>query len=92
LPGKSTIDEQRTTIMFFFIKEWPNRSATLMAENGTVLWTFASVEEARRVCNEWYRVQGEQVDYKLYTLQDPEPAEEENDSLQDLSCACCAVG
>lgn len=76
--------------MIFFIKEWPNRTATLMADNGAVLWTFSNVSEARKVCDEWYKVQGERVDYRLYTLSDDKPAEE-YDGMQDLSSACCAV-
>jgi len=42
--------------MTFFIREWPNKTATLMADNGTVLWTFPSVEEAQQVCRDWYLV------------------------------------
>jgi len=41
----------------FFIREWPDKTATLMADNGAVLWTFPSVEEARQVCRDWYRMQ-----------------------------------
>ena len=66
--------------MNFFIKEWANKTATLMLEDGTVLWTFSSVDEARKVCDEWYKSQGSQeVDYSCYTM-------------QDLSCASCAIG
>ena len=43
--------------MTFFIREWPNKTATLMADNGAVLWTFASVDEAQKVCRDWYLVQ-----------------------------------
>lgn len=43
--------------MAFFIKEWPNKTATLMADNGAVLWSFSSVEEAQQVCREWYNLQ-----------------------------------
>lgn len=64
--------------MNFFIKEWPNKSATLMTENGTVLWTFANVDEARRVCEEWYKVQDQDIDYHLHYLDDP-------------ACASCSV-
>ncbi len=32
--------------MNFYIKEWPDNTATLMTEYGRVVWTFASVEEA----------------------------------------------
>ena len=51
--------------MRFFIKEWPNKTATLMAENGAELWTFLSVAEAENVCRDWYNVQGENVVYHL---------------------------
>ena len=37
-----------------------------MADNGTVLWTFPSVEEAQQVCRDWYLVQSqgsESADY-----------------------------
>lgn len=43
--------------MRFYIKEWPNKTATLMTCNGSVLWTFCSVKEALDVCKEWYKVQ-----------------------------------
>lgn len=32
--------------MNFYIKEWPDSTATLMTEHGRVVWTFSSVEEA----------------------------------------------
>ena len=32
--------------MSFYIKEWPDNTATLMTESGRVVWTFASAEEA----------------------------------------------
>lgn len=54
--------------MRFFIKEWPNKTATLLAENGTVLWTFSSAEEAEKVCMNWYHVQEDNVVYHLDTL------------------------
>ena len=37
------------------IKEWPNRTATLMTEIGQVVWTFSSAEHARAACREWSR-------------------------------------
>lgn len=49
--------------MYFYIKEWPNKTATLMSDNGTVLWTFYSVKEAQEVCREWYQVHEEDIDY-----------------------------
>ena len=39
--------------MYCLIKEWPNKMATLMSEDGVVLWTFSSAEEARRVWLDW---------------------------------------
>jgi hypothetical protein len=41
------------------IKEWPNRTATLMTEIGQVVWTFSSAEHARAACREWFRYTGE---------------------------------
>ena len=32
--------------MCFYIKEWPDNTATLMTERGHVIWIFPSVEEA----------------------------------------------
>ncbi len=32
--------------MSFYIKEWPDNTATLMTEGGRVVWFFPSVEEA----------------------------------------------
>lgn len=33
--------------MNFYIKEWPDNTATLMTERGHVVWIFSSIEEAR---------------------------------------------
>ena len=56
--------------MVFYIKEWSDGHATLMADNGTVLWTFASVEEARNVCRDWYSAHEESLE--VYgDVQDP---------------------
>ena len=49
--------------MVFYIREWPNKTATLMADTGAVLWTFANVEEAQAVCEEWYQVQKQNLRY-----------------------------
>lgn len=54
--------------MRFFIKEWANKTATLMAENGTVLWTFSSAEDAEAVARQWQSVQGEKMIYRLDTI------------------------
>ncbi len=32
--------------MNFYIKEWPDDTATLMTQDGRVVWIFPSVEEA----------------------------------------------
>ena len=40
--------------MNFYIRELLDGSATLMTDNGVVLWTFCSVEDARQACREWY--------------------------------------
>ncbi|MDT8383457.1 MAG: hypothetical protein RRB22_03495 [Gammaproteobacteria bacterium] len=54
--------------MRFFIKEWANKTATLMAENGTVLWTFSSVEDAEVVARQWQSVQGVNMIYRLDSI------------------------
>ncbi len=43
--------------MTFYIKEWPNKKATLMTEDGVVVDTFRDVEEARRVWQDWCKEQ-----------------------------------
>ena len=40
--------------MNLYIKEWPNKTATLMLENGTVMFTFYSVDDALQTCRDWY--------------------------------------
>ncbi len=32
--------------MNFYIKEWPDDTATLMTQDGRVVWIFPSIEEA----------------------------------------------
>jgi hypothetical protein len=39
--------------MKFFIKRWPDDTATLMTESGQVIWTFSSMQEAIQGCTEW---------------------------------------
>lgn len=39
--------------MQYLIKEWPNKMATLMTEDGVVLWTFSNVKEAEKVWKDW---------------------------------------
>ena len=40
--------------MRVFVKEWPNKTATLLTENGQVIWTFDSVALAKSACREWF--------------------------------------
>ena len=47
--------------MKLFVKEWPNKTATLITENGQVVWTFGSVEEARETCKQWYSADSEDL-------------------------------
>lgn len=56
--------------MYFYIKEWANKSATLMTEDGVVLWTFPSVEEARKVWVDWYNVQEDRILYHIGYLRE----------------------
>ena len=37
------------------IKEWPNRTASIMTDIGQLVWTFSSAEMARAACREWFR-------------------------------------
>ena len=39
--------------MKVYITEWPNKTATILTENGEVIWSFSSVPEARQACDEW---------------------------------------
>ena len=71
--------------MFFYIKQWPDKTATLMVKNGAALWTFCSVEEARQVCRDWYNIHKENVDLHLDQIS-------EDRGGFDPACASCAVG
>ena len=42
--------------MRVYIKEWSNRTATIMTSSGQVVWTFSSVAEARQACHDWHSV------------------------------------
>lgn len=43
--------------MNFYIQVWPNKTATLMLENGTAVWTYPNVESAEADYNEWHQCQ-----------------------------------
>jgi hypothetical protein len=49
--------------MKLFIKEWPNKTATIMTETGQVVWTFSNREIARHACQEWFTTLAENVEY-----------------------------
>jgi len=42
--------------MNFYIKEWPDRSASLMTAAGRQLFTFKSVDSALAACGDWYGI------------------------------------
>lgn len=43
--------------MFCYIKEWPNRMATLMTADGIVLCICKNTDEARKVWHDWKQQQ-----------------------------------
>ena len=47
--------------MYCLIKEWPNKMATLMTEDGVVLWTFSDIEETRKVWQDWCYLQNNRI-------------------------------
>lgn len=56
--------------MNFYIKEWANHTATLMTDNGQVLWTFPSRSEAYEVCREYYALQfGEDIELRMEAIE-----------------------
>lgn len=54
--------------MYCLIKEWPNKMATLMTEDGVVLWTFSDIEEARNVWQDWCSFQNNRVTSQIQYL------------------------
>jgi len=65
--------------MNVYIKEWSNKTATILTANGQVIWTFSSVAEARQVCADWHGI--------VYA---GEAAELENPTDHEASCYCLA--
>lgn len=47
--------------MQYLIKEWPNKMATLMTEDGVVLWTFNNVKEAEKVWRDWHSLKKQKI-------------------------------
>lgn len=39
--------------MNVYIKEWANKSASILTANGQVVWTFSTAAEARQACRDW---------------------------------------
>lgn len=42
--------------MHIYIKEWSDKTATIMIEDDTSLWTFKTVEEASNFCRICYDI------------------------------------
>lgn len=55
--------------MNFFIKTWPDDTATLMTASGEVLSLYCSLDDAVSVCREWYGLNGVKTDCSI-TVQD----------------------
>jgi hypothetical protein len=49
--------------MKLFIKEWPNKTATIMTESGQVVWTFSNREIARDACRAWFTTLADKIEY-----------------------------
>lgn len=58
--------------MEFFIKQWPDRSATLMTANGYALSIFDSAEQAHLACQAWYEAYGHDAGAQNSGNQDPD--------------------
>lgn len=54
--------------MYCLIKEWPNKMATLMTEDGVVLWTFSDIEEARKVWQDWCSLRNDRISSQIEYL------------------------
>jgi len=65
--------------MNVYIKEWPNKTATILTSNGQVIWTFSSVAEARQVCADWHGI--------VYA---GDASALENPCADEASCCCLA--
>jgi hypothetical protein len=68
-------------IMEFYIREWTDKSASLITRDGHRLWTFASVESALSACRDWYRVSEERVISDF----------DEQPGNQTLTCSTCSI-
>ncbi|MFQ5488743.1 MAG: hypothetical protein ACE5ET_09915 [Gammaproteobacteria bacterium] len=50
--------------MTFYIKAWPDNSATLMTELGQILWTFPTLDDALNACRDWYSMHEVRTEYE----------------------------
>ena len=48
--------------MQYYVKEWPDRTATLVAEDGHDLTTFPSLEQAVMACRLWCHVNPQRIE------------------------------
>jgi len=67
--------------MEFYIKEWEDKTASLITRDGHRLWTFASVESALTACREWYRISEDRVISDFH----------ETSNNQTLTCSTCSI-
>lgn len=42
--------------MQVIIKEWRNKTASIISATGQLIWTFSTTEEARRACRDWHNL------------------------------------
>jgi len=56
----NSLHDQLKEPMKLYIKEWPDKSATITMESGLILFTFSSVESAKIACRDWYAVCSEE--------------------------------
>lgn len=42
--------------MHIYIKEWPDKTATIMVKDECALWTFKTAEEAVSFCRNYYDI------------------------------------
>ena len=49
------------TAVNFYIKTWPDDTATLMTDNGQVLWSFHCLNDAVSAAREWYAMNEDKI-------------------------------
>jgi len=64
--------------MNFYIREHPDGTASLITDNGSVIWTFPGLDGARKACSSTHRVHVE-----FYPVDDG--------LVQDPCCSSCAI-